>query len=479
MLNCPLVSNPGYAKLPFGASMKKNPYFCSMKRKIYKDLLEWKEKRCHREALMIDGARRVGKSWIAEEFAKNEYRTHITINFSKIDKNLQEIFDNYLSNPDELFKRLQLYFSIKLYPGESLIIFDEVQLYPKARQAIKWLVADGRYNYIETGSLMSIRKNTREILIPSEEYHLEMFPMDFEEFLWAKDEVLMPDFIRECYDNLKPAGQALHRKILDLFREYMIIGGMPQAVAEYVKTGNFEEVDHIKRTILQLYRNDIYNYAGEDSDKVIQIWDSIPGQLQKHEKRFRIGSVKKGARSRTYQNAFLWLQEAMVVNTCYATTEPNIGLKLNLDDSRYKLYMGDTGLLISHAFDEKTIKSEELYKKLILGKLEINKGMMTENIVAQMLRANGHNLYFYSYSNHTDRKEDMEIDFLTQKSSLTSRHNINAIEVKSTTRTVLKSLEKFRKKYEGYINKSMVLYSGDLKEADDILYLPLYMAMCL
>lgn len=450
-----------------------------MKRKIYSNLLEWKNKRSHREALMIDGARRVGKSWIAEEFGKNEYKSYICINFSKLTNDLLQIFDNYLNELDEFFKRLQLYYSIKLYHRESLIIFDEVQKYPKAREAIKWLVADGRYDYLETGSLMSIKENTKDIVIPSEEYHIEMFPMDFEEYLWAKNLEMIPDFIRECFHNKKPLGQALHRKIYDNLREYMVVGGMPQAVMEYITSNDFEEVDHVKRVILQLYRNDIYNYAGEDADKVLQVWDSIPSQLQRHEKRFRIGEVKKGARKRTYADAFQWLREAMVVNTCWAATEPNVGLKLNYDDTRYKLYLGDTGLLISHAFDEKTIKKEELYKKLILGKLELNKGMLVENLVAQMLRVNGHPLFYYSYNNHENREDDMEIDFLIQKASLTNRRNINAIEVKSTTRTVYKSLIKFKNKFKSFLNQSFVLYSGDLKEEDDISFLPLYMAICL
>ena len=450
-----------------------------MKRKIYSLLLEWKDKHAHREALMIDGARRVGKSWIAEEFGKNEYRSYILINFSKIDAELKLIFDNYLAKPDEFFQRIQLYYSKKLFPHESLIIFDEVQLYPKAREAIKWLVEDGRYHYLETGSLMSIRENTQNIVIPSEEHHIEMYPMDFEEYLWAKGLDMMPGFIKECFDNQAPIGQALHRKIYDNLREYMIVGGMPQAVKEYIQTRDFEETDHIKRTILQLYRNDIYKYAGKDAEKVIQIWDAIPSQLQKHEKRFRIGEIKKGTRSRTYADAFLWLREAMVINICWASTEPNVGLNLNRDDSRYKIYMGDTGLLISHAFDAKTIKAEELYRKLILDKLEINKGMLVENLVSQMLKANGHPLFYYSSSNHTDRKDEMEIDFLTQKPSLSNRHNINALEVKSTTRTIFRSLEKFRDKYGHYLNQSIILYSGDVKKQGDFLFLPLYMALYL
>ena len=366
-----------------------------MKRKIYNTLKTWKERHADREALLIDGARRVGKSWIAEEFARNEYRSYIIINFTHLSAEIREVFDAYLSKPDDFFMRLQLVSGVKLYDGESLIIFDEVQRYPKAREAIKWLVADGRYHFLETGSLVSIRKNTQGITIPSEEFHVDMWPMDFEEYLWALGEDLLADFIKDCFESRKPLGQAIHRKAMDLLRSYLIVGGMPQSVKKYVETKDFDEVDHIKRGILQLYRNDIYQYAGEEAPKVVQIWDSISSQLQRGAKRFRIGSVKKGARTRDYSDAFFWLNESRVVNTCYGATEPSIGLKLNRDEAKYKLYMGDTGLLISHTFDEAAIQNDQLYRKLILGKLEINKGMLVENLVAQMLRASGNPLYFY------------------------------------------------------------------------------------
>lgn len=446
-----------------------------MKRKIYSRLLEWKQKYARHEALMIDGARRVGKSWIVEEFAKNEYKSFILVNFAQMSDEVKDIFEHYLSDVDAFLMRLQLWSGITLHKHKSLIVFDEVQRYPKAREAIKWLVADGRYDYIETGSLVSIRKNTEGITIPSEECHVNMWPMDFEEFMWAMGEDMLMSFIRECYEKHQPLGQALHRKALDLLRLYLIVGGMPQAVDKYVQTKDFTAVDHIKRNILDLYRNDIYQYAGGSASKVLRIWDAVPSQLQRHEKRFRISSLQKGARTRDYSDAFFWLSEARVVNTCFAATEPSIGLKLNKDEAKYKLYLGDTGLLISHAFDEAAIIGEELYKKLMLGKLEFNSGMLTENLISQMLMASGHQLYFYTKVNREKSEENMEIDFLVRKPIVTSKHNICAIEVKSTQRYTTSSLVKFKHKFGNYLHSSVVLHSGDVKTEDGVVYLPLYM----
>ena len=447
-----------------------------MKRKIYNELLLWKKERADKEALLIDGARRIGKSFIVEEFAKNEYKSYILINFAKMTSEVKSIFDNYLPDPDALFTRLQLWAGKKLHEKDSLIIFDEVQRYPKAREAIKWLVEDGRYHYIETGSLVSIRKNVEGITIPSEEAHIDMFPMDFEEFLWAMGEEMLMPFIVECAQKRVPLGQALHRKAMDYLRLYMVVGGMPQAVLEYIEKKDFDAVDHVKRNILNLYRNDIYQYSGDEASKVVMIFDSIPGQLQRHEKRFRLGKVKKGARGREFADAFFWLDEARVVNPCYAATQPGVGLKLNREDSKYKLYLADTGLLISHAFDESQIHKDELYRKLILDKLEINKGMLVENLVAQMLRASGSQLYYYSNSDHVDYGNNMEIDFLIRKPIVTSRHNICPVEVKSTQRYTITSLKKFREKFADSLHTSYVLHSGDVKEEDGVVYLPLYMS---
>ena len=446
-----------------------------MKRKIYNKLLEWKQKRARKEALLIDGARRVGKSYIAEEFGRNEYKTYILVNFGQMTADMIDIFEHDLSSPDSLFMRLQVVTGTKLYEQQSLIIFDEVQCYPKAREAIKWLVADGRYDYIETGSLVSIRKNTEGIIIPSEEYHIDMFPMDYEEFLWAMGEEMLMPWAAKCLEERKPMGAAIHRKMMELLRMYMVIGGMPQAVEEYVRSKDFDEVDHVKRNILALYRNDIYQYAGNDAAKVASIFDAIPGQLQKHEKRFRIGQMKKGARTRDYSEAFFWIDEARVVNTCYAATEPSIGLKLNRDDSRYKLYFADTGLLVSHTFDDSDSSMQDVYRKIILGKLEMNSGMLVENLVAQMLRASGKKLYYFSKKDRENSEETMEIDFLVRKANITSRHNICPVEVKSTQRYTTSSLNKFCRKYDTYLHTPYIIHSGDLKVEGNTLFIPLYM----
>ncbi|MDO4332688.1 MAG: DUF4143 domain-containing protein, partial [Eubacteriales bacterium] len=366
-------------------------------------------------------------------------------------------------------------YNIKLYENNSLIIFDEVQLFPKARSAIKYLVADGRYDYVETGSLMSIRKNVQDIVIPSEERHIKMHPMDFEEFLWGMGNDTLMDIIRKCYATKKPMGQAMHRKAMDYFRQYLIVGGMPQAVQEYAESRDFDKVDQVKRDILTLYRADIIKHAMGYEMKVESIFDEIPAQLQKHEKKFKISSLKKEARFRDYEDAMFWLADSMIANICYNSTAPNIGLKLNMDRMTLKCYMGDTGLLISHAFDENGIVSEEIYKKLLFDKLEVNKGMIMENIVAQMLVAGGHKLYFYSNSSRNDRESRMEIDFLIAKNKISSRHNISPIEVKSGKNYTLSSLRKFINKYGEQTHIPYVLHTSDLKEEEGIVYLPLYM----
>jgi len=437
-------------------------------------LLEWKRDRQGSVALMIEGARRIGKSYIVEEFGRNEYDSYILVDFNNADKELLAIFEQYLQDLDQFFIRLQVKMGVKLVPRRSLVIFDEVQLCPKARAAIKYLVKDGRYDYIETGSLISIRKNVKDIIIPSEEHAVQMYPMDFEEFLWATgDEMLMP-FIKECFDRQQPLG-ALHRKAMDALRLYMIVGGMPQAVEKYVETQDFDRVDEVKRDILSLYRNDIRKYADAAELRVTAIYDQIPGQLQKHEKKFRLSALAPSARMREYEDAFLWLSDAKIVNCCYNTTEPSIGLRLNDERTTLKCYMGDTGLLISHAFDERGIVDEEIYRKLLLGKLEANKGMLVENLVAQMLNAGGHKLYFFSRADNKDASNRMEIDFLIAKSKVTSRHNISPIEVKSGKNYTLNSLRKCIAKYGNNLSTPYVVHDGDLKIENGITFLPLYM----
>ena len=446
-----------------------------MKRKIYNKLLEWKQESNGEYALLIDGTRRVGKSYIVRQFAEKEYRSCVILDFNLVSKSIKDLFENDLDNLDRFFMYLSNYTGKTLYTRDTLIVFDEVQQYPKARAAIKYLVKDGRYDYIETGSLISIKKNVEGIVIPSEEEHIKMFPMDFEEFLWAMGEEMLMPFIKDCFERKKPLGQLMHRRAMDYFRLYMIVGGMPQAVEKYVETRDFAKVDKLKRRILDLYRSDISKYAKGYDTKVKSIFEEIPSQLQKHEKKFRLSALKEGARARDYETAFFWLDDAMIINSCYNTTEPNVGLNLNKDTNTMKCYMADTGLLISHAFDANEIVSEDLYRKILLDKLEMNSGMIVENIVAQMLRTAGHKLFFYSNASMTDKDSRMEIDFLIAKSKITTRHNISPIEVKSSVRYTLTSLRKCIAKYGSYLSTAYVIHPADLKEEDNIVYLPLYM----
>lgn len=445
-----------------------------MRRKLYDRLLTWKNDSKGETAMLIEGARRIGKSYIAEEFARNEYESYLLIDFSKVPQMVKSWFTDYAEDLETLFANLQLHYKKRLSAHHSLIIFDEVQLCPQARQCIKHLVADGRYEYLETGSLISIKKNVKDILIPSEEESVEMFPMDFEEFLWAMGEDMLMPYITRQFNTQKPMGD-FHRKAMDLFRQYLIVGGMPQAVLEYADARDFKRVDAIKRRILKLYRDDIHKYADNDELRVTAIFDEIPSQLSKHEKKFRLADISSSARMREYSNAFFWLDDAKIINCCYNTTEPSIGLRLNEERTTVKCYMGDTGLLISHAFNARTIVSSELYQKLMFDKLEVNEGMLVENIVAQMLRASGHKLLFFGQSDSTDADSRMEIDFLLSKPVITARHNIIPIEVKSGKRYTITSLLKCVRKYAEQVTSPIVLHTGDVKVEDGVTYLPLYM----
>ena len=446
-----------------------------MRRKIYDELLRWKERSRGESALLVQGARRVGKSYIVEKFAKNEYKSYILIDFNKAEQTVKDMFLYDLNDLDVFFFKLSTYYAGKLYERESLIILDEVQLFPRARSAIKYLVADGRFDYIETGSLISIRENVKDILIPSEEDHIEMYPMDFEEFLWAMGDEAMPDLMRFCYDRRKPLGQALHRKAMDLFRQYLIVGGMPQAVAAFVKNRDFEKVERVKQRILKLYREDIRKHASGYEMKVEAIFDEIPSQLKNQNRRFKLSALETGARFEKYQEALFWLSDAMIVNNCFNSTEPSAGLNLNRDRTLLKCYMADTGLLVSHAFADNGMVGNDVYKKIMFDKLEVNMGMIVENCVAQMLVASGHKLFFYSNSSRDDAASRMEIDFLIAKDKISSRHNISPIEVKSGKNYTLSSLRKFRDKYGRQLYISYVLHPADFKEEDGIVYLPLYM----
>ena len=383
-----------------------------LKRKIYDDLVKWKNTSNGSSALMIDGARRVGKSFIVEEFAKNEYKSYIIIDFGNISKEIEDLF-NYDSNDlDFFFSKLSTYFTKKLYKRKSLIIFDEVQQFSRARQLIKYLVADGRYDYIETGSLIKLKKNVKDIIIPSEEEHIEMFPLDFEEFLWALDDTTTYPFIEYCFNNKKPLGQAIHRKTMNIFRQYMLVGGMPQSVLAYIKNKDFEASDTVKKRILNLYRNNVSKFAERYEDKVFAIFDNIPEQLSKKEKKYKLSSINKNARYRSYEDSFIWLDEAMITNSCFNSTNPNIGLALSSDHTTQKCYMADTGLLVSLTFSDKNFLDNDLYKAILYDKLNINEGMIMENIAAQMLRTKRQRLYFYSRHDKLNKENNMEIDFL-------------------------------------------------------------------
>ena len=363
-----------------------------LKRKMLDKLIAWKQKAGGREALLIEGARRVGKSTIVEEFGRTQYKSYILIDFTRLPRDVRDIFENQRDDFDTFFMLLSAYYRKRLYERESLIIFDEVQRYPAARELIKYLVADGRYDYVETGSLISIKRNVANIVIPSEERKMDMGPLDFEEFCWAMGEELLAETIRKSFERLVPLPDALHKRAMRLWREYLLVGGMPQAVADYVEQRDFGEVDLIKRGILQLYSDDIGKFANGDAGRVRGIFAQIPGQLSKHEKRFTLASVDKGARSREYDSAFFWLEDARLVNLCRNSTDPLVGLGLHEDNDSFKCYMADTGLLVSQAFADRETTPDDVYRDILFDKLSLNEGMLVENAVAQQFRANGRKL---------------------------------------------------------------------------------------
>ena len=444
------------------------------KRKIYEELIKWKRISNGSTALLIDGARRVGKSYIAEEFAKNEYKSYILVDFGNVPNDVLHLFAQESSDLDLFFAKLSAFYGIKLFKRDSLIVFDEVQQFPRARQLIKYLVADGRYDYLETGSLIRLKKNVQDIIIPSEEEHIEMFPMDFEEFLWAMGDTVTVPLLKACFESKKPLGQALHRKIMNDFRQYVLVGGMPQSVAAYLNGKDFEASDMAKRRILKLYHDDVSKFAEGYEDKVFALFDGIPAQLSKKKKKYKLSSLGKKARFRSYEDSFVWLNESMIVNTCFNATDPNVGLALSADHSTRKCYMADTGLLVTQTFMDKAFTENGLYRAILFDKLSINEGMIMENVVAQMLRTNGHKLYFYSRTDATNRKNDMEIDFL-----ITEGNKICPIEVKSNNYVSHSSLDKFRDKFSSKIGNSYILYSKDVIVKDGIIHLPIYMAMFL
>ena len=438
------------------------------KRKIYQKMLDWKNKRNGKTALLIKGARRIGKSTIVRQFVENEYETYIFIDFSNAKKEVFELFED-LSDIDYIFMRLQVIYNVKLIERKSAIVFDEVQKQPYARQAIKHLVADGRYDFLETGSLISIKKNVKDIILPSEESKLTMYPMDFEEFRWALGDTATVDLLRMFLEKMKPLGNAAHRKVMRDFRLYMLVGGMPQAVSTYLETNNMAEVDIIKREILSLYEDDLIKL--DESGKSSSIFKAIPAQLSKGIARYQVMSVlPNNAPSRIYETIYE-LADSMTVNVVFHSDDPNVGLALTKDTSRYKLFLGDTGLFVTQVFMDKDVTENVIYEKLLSDKLDTNLGYIYENMVSQIFRASGYELFY-----HTIKKDDgksyYEVDFLLAKGN-----KLIPIEVKSSGYRSHTSLDRFCEKFSGRIGQKYLVYTKDLKKEGDLLYLPIYMAM--
>lgn len=449
------------------------------KRKIYQKLLDWKNTSNGSRALLIEGARRIGKSTITQEFGRNEYRSYVIVDFNTVPESIIDAIENHINSLDTFFMILSAEYGVTLYPRQSLVIFDEIQRYPKIRQAIKYLVADGRFDYIETGSLISIKENVRDITLPSEERKLLMYPMDFEEFALAMGESQLIKYIHECFDARQPLEQSLHAKAMLLFRQYIIVGGMPQSVSAYIENDrSFEKSDIEKRDILDLYRRDIMKIDSGYRSNVLSIFDQIPAFLSKSERRVMLSKIEKGSTFPQYHDTFFWLADSMIVNECFNCSDPNIGLSLNEDRTYVKCYMADTGLLISHTFDENEITDENVYRELLLGKLSINEGMFYENVIAQMLVANGHKLYFYTRYNPEKHRNDIEIDFLiSNKSKL--KYKIFPIEVKSKDKYSTTSLTRFESIFHSRIGTNYIIHPRNLNVDGNTIRIPAYMTICL
>ena len=445
------------------------------RRKAYVKLLQWKELAAGTSAVLLEGARRIGKSTIVEEFAKNEYDDYMILDFARENRDVQNLFIDDMDDLDSFFRNLFLLKGRDLKGKNCVLIFDEVQLFPKARQAIKYLVADGRYDYIETGSLISIRKNIQNILIPSEEYRIKMYPMDFEEYLWALGDTVTFEAIKSAYERRKPLGDSVHRKIMKKFRTYMVIGGMPQAVSAFVEGKTFAQIDFIKRNILSLYEEDLAKYDRDNREKASVVFRTIPEQLENKNSHFKFSVIDKNARYQNYVDAVSFISESMMGNECINVTKPEVALELFADRSNFKLYMGDTGLLVTQIMKSRDETDEDLYKALIIDNLSVNQGMIIENVVAQMLRASGHELYFHEYlytPEDSVREKKYEIDFMTVK-----KKKICPIEVKSSGYMSHKSFDYLTKKYQLKMQDRYIIYTKDLKYKDEIMYIPIYMTM--
>ena len=438
------------------------------KRKLYAAMLKWKQERNGATALLIQGARRVGKSTIAEEFARNEYTSYILIDFSKVSKAVADLFDD-VSDLNYLFLRLQFIFNVQLHERSSVIVFDEVQLQPKARQAIKHLVKDRRYDYIETGSLISVRSKSRDILIPSEETKINLYPMDFEEFRWALGDDATIPLLRAAFEKKMSLGDAVHRKLMRDFRLYMLVGGMPQAVVAYIETNNFTEVDTVKRDIIALYEEDFGKI--DSSGRAKALYDAIPAQLSRNASRYKVSTAIPDDKKDRIMSVIAEVEDSMTVNIAYHVDDPNIGLALTRNEDYFKMYASDTGLFVTLAFKDKDITENVIYEKLLNDKLSANLGYVYENMIAQMLRTSGKDLYYHTIP-YAEGKKYYEVDFLISDS-----HKIAPIEVKSSGYKSHKSLDEFSAKYSERILNRYVIYTKDYKRENGVEYLPVYMTM--
>lgn len=440
------------------------------KRKMYDTMLKWKSERNGDTALLIQGARRIGKSTIAEEFARNEYKSYILIDFSNVSEEVSDLFKD-ISDLNYLFLRLQFIYQVQLYERESVIIFDEVQLQPLARQAIKHLVKDHRYDYIETGSLISVRSRSRNIIIPSEETKVDMFPMDYEEFRWALGDTATIPLLRNAFEKKLPLGDAVHRKLIRDFRLYMLVGGMPQAVAAYIKTNNFTAVDLAKRDIIALYEEDFGKI--DDSGRAKAMYDAIPAQLSKNALRYQVGKAVKDEKVERIVNVVKEMEDSMTVNVTYHSDDPNAGLALTKNEEYFKMYASDTGLFVTLAFKDSDITENVIYDKLLNDKLSTNLGYVYENVIAQMLRVTGKNLFYHTIP-YAEGKKYYEIDFV-----IPHKHKISPVEVKSSGYKTHKSLDVFCSKFSDRIMHKYLIYTKDYKRENGVEYIPVYMTIFL
>lgn len=441
------------------------------KRKLYDQMLTWKKTSNGKTALLIEGARRVGKTTVVNEFAMKEYDSAIIIDFLKPLDGTIELFEHYYSDVNLLTSSLAMLYGVKLNERNTVFVFDEVQHYPKARQLIKYLVADGKYDYIETGSLISIRNRVNTIQIPSEEETIQMHPMDFEEWLWANGDEVTSDFIRGCFEELKPVGDVLHKAIMEKYKTYMMVGGMPQSVSAFIETKDFAQCEKAKKTIIDLYRRDMSKIPVNNGIHSLSLFNKLPSLLSRHSKSFRPGVISKGSKSEDYEYSLVWLDESRIINLCYEMNDPNITIDLDLGD-KFKCYLLDTGLLMTLAFDEGLTSVSDVQMEFIKGRLSVNQGMLFENMVAQELKMNHFNLRYAEFYEKDGDKHLHEVDFI-----IPNGKKIVPLEVKSGVSSRHRSLDIFMERYKKRIDRAYVIHSKDLKVEGNLVYIPIYMTM--